>query len=102
MCLWLTETAYAHHETLFSHAGEVEPVNRLSLAIYDPDTGFCNSVHRYVPAPDTEHVRDLLLARIPADVLATDDFAMASRNGYAVIRPGAIDPRTLGMPLVFD
>jgi hypothetical protein len=99
-CLWLPEAEYAANSRLFDQSGPREDVTRLNFAIYDQDTGLCNTVQRFVPTADADQLRDLLLQRIPDALRASDDFVMEQQCGCAVIR-NAGDPTRLGAPLAF-
>lgn len=101
LCLWLPEPEWEAQAKLFEHAGQVEPVHRLGIALYDGDHGFCNTMQRFVPEPDSERVRSLLLGRLPAQARESGDFAMELEVGYAVAR-GAADLAELGHPLTTD
>ncbi len=83
---------------IFEHAGPVEPVHRIAIALYDDESRFCNTMQRFVCEQDSELVRDLPLQRIPPTVRRTGDFAMQLELGYAVAR-GAVDLAELGLPL---
>jgi len=97
-CLWLPEAEYASNAALFDHAGSSESVTRLTFAIYDPSSGMCNTMQRFVPTPETDQLRELLLQRVPPDVRVSDDFVMEQQRGYAIVRAGA-DISRLGFPL---
>lgn len=99
VCLWLPEHEWQSQSEIFQRAGEVEEVNRLSFAIYDRATGLCNTMQRFVPAGETERVKELLLARISPEARLEGDFAMELEAGRAVIRDDVVDPATLGHAL---
>lgn len=97
-CLWLPETEYAANATVFDKAGTCEAVTRLTFAVYDPASGLCNTMQRFVPIAETEQLSELLLRRVAPDVRTSDDFVMEQQRGYAVIKAG-IDAGRLGFPL---
>jgi hypothetical protein len=97
--LWLPEQEWQAQSEVFQRAGTVELVHRISVAIYERATGLCNTMQRYVPAPDADKVKELLLQRIPPEVRAEGDFAMELEAGRAVIRDDVVDPATLGHAL---
>jgi hypothetical protein len=99
-CLWLPEAEYAANSTLFESAGVCEAVTRLTFAIYDHESGLCNTLQRFVPVDETEHLSELLLRRVSPDIGGSDDFVMEQQRGYAVIKAGA-DASRLGLPLGF-
>ena len=101
ICLWLPEAEWQAQAKLFEHAGQVEPVHRIGIALFDGDNGFCNTMQRFVAEPDSQRVRSLLLGRIPNDARQSGDFAMEVEVGYAVAR-GASDLAELGNPLTAD
>ncbi|MFU8815761.1 MAG: hypothetical protein ACNA7W_10475 [Pseudomonadales bacterium] len=96
LSLWLPEADWLAQGSVFQSAAAVERVERLSVAVYDADTGVCNTMQRFVPRDQAARVRDLLLQRIAPETRDAGDFAMESEGGYAILRDGAIDPTTLG------
>lgn len=86
ICLWLPNTEFNEHATLFNHAGPVEPVNRISLAMFDKEVGLVNVTQRFVPDNDTELVSRLLLSRVPGDLQNTEDVVHEVQPGYAIVR----------------
>ena len=96
VCLWLPDQELLSHEALFQQAGSVEEVHRISFANYEPDTGLCNTMQRFVAAKEVDHVRTLLLNHIPEKSKGNGDFAMETETGHAVINSDAADLRALG------
>lgn len=99
VCLWLPEVELKAQSQLFQHSGEVDDVHRISFAIYDQDSGFCNTLQRFVAATDSQRVQQLLLGRIPAQATRSGDFAMELESGFTVLREGPGDPEGLGHTL---
>lgn len=105
LALWVPEQEWRAQQTLFQQAGSTDEVQRVSLVIYDPASGVCDTLQRFVPARDAEQVKALLLGRLSADRsdvapdLSAADYAIEVENGFAVIRADAADLATLGQPL---
>jgi hypothetical protein len=99
LCLWMPESDWHSQGELLRHAGGTESVHRLGFAIYDPSSGLCNTMQRFVPAEDAVKVKGLLLERVAPDVRAEGDFAMEVEAGRAAIREDLADPATLGHAL---
>lgn len=99
LCLWLPEAEWRGQSELFQRAGAVHAVHRLSVAIYDPATGHCDTLQRFTSAADSAQLQQLLLERIPADRRATGDFTMQVEEGRAIVRQGLADLITLGYTL---
>ncbi len=97
--LWLPEHEWQAQGELFRHAGRVEFVHRINFAIYDRDSGLCNTMQRYVPADDVDKVHSLLLQRISPELREDGDFAMDIDHGRAIVRVDTVDPATLGHAL---
>jgi hypothetical protein len=96
--LWIPEGEWMAQRTLFEQSGPREDVQRISVAIYDPASGVCDTLQRFVPAEDAEHVKTLLLARLTGG--RTDaDHVMELAKGVAIIRTDVADLATLGQPL---
>ncbi|MDH3641089.1 MAG: hypothetical protein OES38_03280 [Gammaproteobacteria bacterium] len=99
VCLWLPEAELQAQSRLFEQAGKVDEVRRISFAIYDPDTGFCNTLQRFVAVEDSERVQQLLLNRIPSEAKRAGDFAMELESGFTVLRDSVKDLTSLGHTL---
>lgn len=99
LCLWLPEAELEAQSQLFQRSGEVDEVQRISFAIYDKDSGLCNTMQRFVAAADSARVQELLLKRIPTEAKRTGDFAMELESGYSVLREGVSDLSSLGHTL---
>ena len=96
LSLWLLEDEWRTQSPVLQSAAPVEPVTRLSIAVYEAETGMCNTMQRFVPDDQVDLVRRLLLQRISPETRVAGDFAMEIEGGYAILRDGAVDPTTLG------
>ncbi len=99
VCLWLPKDEWDSHDKLFRHAGDVAEVHRISFAIYDTDTGICNTMQRFVAVAEVDQVRALLLKRVPAEAQRSGDFAMELEIGHVVVNSEVADLHNLGRPL---
>jgi hypothetical protein len=95
VALWLPATEFEHKEQIFSRSGTAEAVDRIAFAVYDRSSGLVNTIQRFCPRSDTEQLRNILLARFPEDVRASDDFTTEHSAGYA-IRTNAADASRIG------
>ncbi len=86
VCLWLPEAELQAQSQLFQRSGEVDSVQRISFAVYDKDSGLCNTLQRFVANSDSSRVQELLLRRIPVEARLSGDFAMELESGFAVRR----------------
>ncbi len=85
-CLWLSQADYETNQDLYAHAGQIESVRRVRFAIYDAESGLCDITQRFLPAAEAETVRDLLLKKVPTDVLDSDDLTISEEPGYAILK----------------
>ncbi|MEZ5558862.1 MAG: hypothetical protein R3E86_10035 [Pseudomonadales bacterium] len=99
LCLWLPAEEWRAQQALFEHVGPEQQVQRICLAVFDPVTGLCSTLQRFVAAEDVERVKGLLLDRIPLETRQGDDFAMEVEHGIAVLRGEAAELATLGYAL---
>ena len=99
ICLWLPDAEWATQSDLFRHAGDTHQVHRISFALYDKDSGLCNTLQRFVPSADSQRVKQLLLRRVPEEVRESGDFAMELDSGHAIVREGLVDLVNLGYAL---
>lgn len=99
LCLWLPQVEWRSQSELFKRAGTLHAVHRISFAIFDADTGLCDTLQRFTSAADSAQLRQLLLERIPAERRASGDFTMQVEEGHAIVREGLADLISLGYTL---
>jgi len=104
VCLWMAAQEFERQKKLFTQAGGgssgsggVEAVNQIGIAIFDPNTGMCDTLQRFVPLTDSQTVSELLLKRIPKNLQDSSDFAMQVEPGFAIIQPDQVDTSQLGL-----
>lgn len=102
MGLWLPQIEWQERAELFARAGESEIVMRLHFEIFDPLTGLCDIVQRFVPQPDFKFVADKLQAMLPQEVRDSDQCQMTVEQGQAVIRSDSIALESLGRQLALS
>lgn len=99
MGLWLPMREWESQAHLFERAGTIETVMRLHFEIFDPDTGLCDIVQRFVPQADFKLVADKLQAMLPAAVRESDQFVMTVEEGQSVVRDASVPLESLGRQL---
>ena len=80
-CLWLNQSEFEQQQDLYIHAGNVEPLCRLSFSVYDDNAGWCDVVQRFLPAAEKDEVKAILLKKIPASVRASENFMLTEEAG---------------------
>ncbi|MGB5613709.1 MAG: hypothetical protein WBM63_18225 [Sedimenticolaceae bacterium] len=68
LCLWVADSEYGRNANVFEHAGEVEPVDRIVVDLFDHEYGFSQTTSRYASRPETDRVVQILRSHIPADL----------------------------------
>ncbi len=74
LCLWMNKDEFADNENIYSHAEKTEPVNRIVVELFDEEYGFSNTVTRFVRAPETESVIEILKSHIP-DIVSDSELS---------------------------
>ncbi len=99
MGLWLPEHEWQQRAELFDRAGISEPVIRLHFEIFDPVTGLCDVVQRFIPQQDFQFVCDKLQAMLPEELRDTDQCVMTVEPGQSVVRENNVALESLGRRL---
>ncbi|MFK7915167.1 MAG: hypothetical protein AB8B93_14735 [Pseudomonadales bacterium] len=99
MALWLPQGEWQERAELFDRAGASEVVMRLHLEIFDPQTGLCDVVQRFVPEADLDLVSAKLEAMLPATELEHEQCIKTVETGQSVIRQDSVALDGLGRRL---
>lgn len=91
LCLWIDDEEYRQKASLFERAGEVEPVNRIVVDLFDAAYGFSQTNIRYARTVECDQVLEILRSHIPADLRDTDacDISVVSGQVIHQARPQA-------------
>lgn len=84
LCLWLGETTFMRNAGPYSHGGEVEDVNRITLSIFDRQHSYFLHVKRYVLAEESQLMEGVLLSHVPDDIQASGDMEIEVTAGICV------------------
>lgn len=96
MALWLPQREWQERAELFERAGPCETVMRLHLEIFDPLTGLCDVVQRFVPESDLTLVAAKLEGMLPPTDLAHEQCIKTVETGQSVIRQDSVALEGLG------
>ena len=72
ICLWIHDNEYQRNASVFERTGEVEPVNRLVVDLFDREYGFSQTITRYARAGETDKVLSILRSHIPTDLCGSE------------------------------
>ena len=99
LCLWVSEEEYLDHETVYSHTGEAEPVNRVIVDLYDEEYGFSNIITRFVRSSETDQVIDILKSHLARQSTTPADTQIQTFRGYSIIqnKPTHTRPMMMGL-----
>jgi hypothetical protein len=89
MCLWVNEQDFLAKQSLYERSGNIEPVNKLTVSIFDERNGFTHITNRFALQSDTEQVKAVLLSHVPDSLESSDNFTLTLTPGRAIER-GAI------------
>ena len=95
LCLWISDEEFKENESLYLRSGEVEPVNRVVLDLFNEEYGFSNAITRFVRDVETEQVIKILTSHIPADLVDTDACQVDIYPGYSIIQKANAEPSAL-------
>ena len=95
LCLWISEEEFQENESLYLRSGEVEPVNRIVLDLFNEEYGFSNAITRFVRGTETDQVIKILTSHIPEDFINTDACQVDTYAGYSIIQKANTDRSVL-------
>jgi hypothetical protein len=84
LCLWVDNDDYERNANVFDRAGEVEPVNRIVVDLFDAEYGFSQTVTRYARAGEFERVIEILRSHIPEYLRDSEACQIAVIEGQVV------------------
>jgi len=83
-CLRVPASDFAQRVSLYSHAGEVEPVNRVIITMYDEAMGFTSVVERFAHRSEVFTLMNILNTHFSAEPISEESLESAVIPGYAV------------------
>jgi len=84
LCLWIDEDEYEANANVFDRAGEVEPVNRIVVELFDSEYGFSQTTTRYARIKESEHVLGILRSHIPPELCDSESCSIDIIGGRVV------------------
>jgi hypothetical protein len=88
LCLWVHEGEFDDHEAVFARAGDVEPVNRIVVDLFDGKYGFSQTITRYARDNETAQVVDILRSHMPPELSTSDACSIEVIRGRVVQQSG--------------
>lgn len=88
-CLWLPAAEYERQRAYFDQTGRIEMVDRIHVAVFDPDSGIVNAQQRFAALEDSGIATDSLLRQYPEAQRTSADFAFEIDSGVAVVQKSA-------------
>ena len=83
-CLWLAVSHFGKNESVYRNSAEVEPVNRIIVAIYDDSLGFGTTTERFCPESDSSKLLEILNSHLSERAIREEAMESAIIPGYAV------------------
>lgn len=99
LCLWISEEEFLDHEDVYSRSGDVEPVTRIIVDLFDEEYGFSNAITRFVRESETEQVIKIISSHIPNSISDSDDCQIQTFKGYSVTQHRHMTTRPMIMGL---
>lgn len=84
LCLWVDAADYAANANVFDRAGDVEPVNRIVVDLFDAEYGFSQTTTRYARSGESERVVEILRSHIPPALCNSDACQIDVIEGHVV------------------
>ena len=84
LCLWVSNSEYEENEAIFERAGDIEPVDRILLDLYDAEYGFSQTSVRYTRHAETEQVVEILKSHIPENMRDSEACSVDIVTGMVV------------------
>jgi|GEM_PF-281308 len=84
LCLWVSDYEYQQRQSIYTHAGATERVNRIVVDLYDEEYGFTNTINRFAPESDTDKVVSILTSHIPKPMHSSGLCNIEVVEGYSI------------------
>jgi len=88
-CLWLPAAEYEKQQAYFDQTGRIEMVDRIHVAVFEPDSGIVHAQQRFAAIEDTSVATEGLLRQYPESQRTSADFAFEIDAGVAVVQKSA-------------
>jgi len=84
LCLWIDDGEYETNANVFDRAGEIEPVDRIVVELFDREYGFSQTTTRYARTNETDQVLDILRSHIPSELCDSESCSIDVVSGRVV------------------
>ena len=91
-CVWLPAKEFERQRSYFESVGEVEAVDRIHIALFDPASGIVQAQQRFAAATDVELATRGLLRQFNSETRESDDFVFEVDPGFAVVQSHVSPP----------
>lgn len=84
LCLWVDHKEYERNADLYGHAGDLEPLVRIEVAVFDETHRFTSEVIRFVPSEDEARTIAILRAHAADHLKQADMLEINTEPGYGI------------------
>lgn len=84
LCLWVSQHEFDECSAVFERAGDVEPVDRILIDLFDEAHGFSQTSIRYARTSETEQVVKILRSHIPPELCDSPSCSVDVVQGQVV------------------
>ena len=91
LCLWVPQDEFEQKPELYTHSGEVEPVGRINIAIYDDNFHYTYEVARFVRDSESDGFKAIVRSHVPEEVQASNRFSLEDTPGYCIVKESSPD-----------
>lgn len=84
LCLWIDDASFVANANVFERAGNVEPVDRVTVDLFDSEYGFSQRIARFARHAETAQLVDILRSHIPEPLKTSDACSVEILPGRVV------------------
>ena len=83
-CLWVPAAVFARNSAVYDHSGDVEPVNRIVISVFDAEMAFTTMIERFTHRSDSFKQLNVLNAHLSEQSISPESVESAVIPGYAI------------------
>ena len=84
LCMWISESQYIQKEDIYARSGEIEPVSRIVVSIFDSRNGFSHTTSRFTLESETDEIRSIIVSHIPDDIVSSEFVEIDTYPGVSI------------------
>ena len=93
-CLWLPAGEFARYASVYEHSGEIEPVNRIVIAVFDEALVYTSVIERFTHRAEVFTLLNILNNHLADGRIDEESIESAVIPGYTVEKRAKVAPET--------